>query len=32
MVNCLSKFNDKAYTLHALPLTAEHLKKVASGI
>ena len=32
MRNCLSKFNDKPFTLHTPPLTAGHLKKVASGI
>ena len=32
MGNCLSKFNDKPFTLHMLPLTAGHLKKVTSGI
>ena len=32
MGNCLSKFNDKPFTLHTPPLTAVHLKKVASGI
>ena len=32
MGNCLSKFNDKPSTLHTPPLTAGHLKKVASGI
>ena len=32
MGNCLSKFNDKHFTLHTPPLTAGHLKKVASGI
>ena len=32
MGNYLSKFNDKPFTLHAPPLTAGHLKKVASGI
>ena len=32
MGNCLSKFNDKPFTLHIPPLTAGHLKKVASGI
>ena len=32
MGNCLSKFNDKPFTLHTPPLTAGHLKKVASGI
>ena len=32
MGNCLSKFNDKPFILHTPPLTAGHLKKVASGI
>ena len=32
MGNCLSKFNDKPFTLHTPPLTAGNLKKVASGI
>ena len=32
MGNCLSKFNDKRFTLHMPPLIAGHLKKVASGI
>ena len=32
MGNCLSKFNDKSFTLHTPQLTAGHLKKVASGI
>ena len=32
MGNCLSKFNDKPFSLHTPPLTAGHLKKVASGI
>ena len=32
MGNFLSKFKDKAFTLHTLPLTAGHFKKVASGI
>ena len=32
MGNCLSKCNDKLFTFHAPPLTAGHLKKVASGI
>ena len=32
MGNCLSKFNDKPFTLHTPLLTAGHLKKVASGI
>ena len=32
MGNCLSKFNDKPFTLHTPQLTAGHLKKVASGI
>ena len=32
MGNCLSKFNDKLFTLHAPPLTSGHLRKVASGI
>ena len=32
MGNCLSKFNDKLFTLHTPPLTIGHLKKVASGI
>ena len=32
MGNCLSEFNDKHFILHTPPLTAGHLKKVASGI
>ena len=32
MGNCLSKFNDKPFTLHTPPLTAGNFKKVASGI
>ena len=32
MGNCLSKFNEKSFTLHTPPLTAGHLKKAASGI
>ena len=32
MGNCLSKFNDKSFTPHTLPLTTGHLKKVASSI
>ena len=32
MGKCLSKFNDKPFTLHTPSLTAGHLKKVASGI
>ena len=32
MRKCLSKFYDKPFTLHTPPLTAGHLKKVASGI
>ena len=32
MGNCLSKFNDKPFTLHTPPLTAGYLKKLASGI
>ena len=32
MGNCLLKFNDKPFILHTPPLTAGHLKKVASGI
>ena len=32
MGNCLSKFNDRPSILHTPPLTAGHLKKVASGI
>ena len=32
MGNRLSKFNDKPFILHTPPLTAGHLKKVASGI
>ena len=32
MGNCLSKFNDKSFTLHTPPLTSGHLKKVAKGI
>ena len=31
MGNCLSKFNDKSFTLYTPPLTAGHLKKVVSG-
>ena len=32
MGNCLSKFNDKHFILYTPALTAEHLRKVASGI
>ena len=32
MGNGLSNFNDKLFTLHTPPLTAGHLKMVASGI
>ena len=32
MGNCLTKFNNKPFTLHTPPLTAGHLKKAASGI
>ena len=32
MGNCLSKFNDKPFTLHTPQLTAGHPKKVASSI
>ena len=32
MRNCLSKFNNKPFTLHTPPLIPGHLKKVASGI
>ena len=32
MGNCLSKFNDKPFTLHTPPLTSGHLQKVGSGI
>ena len=32
MGDCLSKFNDKPFTLNAPSLTAGHLKKVVSGI
>ena len=32
MGNCLSKFNDKPFTLQAPPLTTGHLKKKASRI
>ena len=32
MENCLSKCNDKPFTLHTPPLTSGNLKKVASGI
>ena len=32
MGNCLSKFNDKSFTLHTPPLTSGHLQKVVSGI
>ena len=32
MENCLSKFNDKSFTLHTPPLTQGHLKKAVSGI
>ena len=32
MGNCLSKFNERPFILHTPPLTAGHLKKVASGI
>ena len=31
MRKCLSKFNDKSFTLHTPPLTTAHFKKVASG-
>ena len=32
MGNCISKSNDKSFTLHTPPLTAGHLKKVISSI
>ena len=32
MGNCLSKFNDKPFTLHTPQSVAGHIKKVASGI
>ena len=32
MGNCLSKFNDKSFTLHTPPVTSGHLKKVESGV
>ena len=32
MGNCLTKFNNKPFTLHTPPLTAGYLRKVASGI
>ena len=32
MGNCLSKFNDKPFTLYTPPLTTGHLKKLASGM
>ena len=32
MGNCLSKLNNKPFTLYTPSLTAGHLKKVASGI
>ena len=32
MGNCLSKFNDKPFTLHTPSLTAGHLKTVVIGI
>ena len=32
MGNCLTKFNDKSFTLHTPPLTSRHLKKMASGV
>ena len=32
MGNCLSKLNDKTFTLHTPPLTAGHLKMVENGI
>ena len=32
MGNCLSKINDKPFTLHTPSLTAGHLKKAASGV
>ena len=32
MENCLSKFNDKPFTLHLRPLNSGHLKKLESGI
>ena len=31
MGNCLSKCNDKPFTLHTPPVTSGHLKKVISG-
>ena len=32
MGNCLSKFNNKGFTIYTPPLTSGHLKKVVSGI
>ena len=32
MGNCLSKFNDKSFTLHTPPLTSGDLKKAVRGI
>ena len=32
MGNCLSKFNEKTFTLHTPLVTTGHLKKVASGV
>ena len=32
MRDCLSKCNDKAFTLHKPPLTSGHAKKAISGV
>ena len=32
MENCLSKCNDKPFTLHTPPVTSGHLKKAISGV
>ena len=32
MGNCLSKFNDKSFTLHTPPLTSGNIKKLISGM
>ena len=32
MGSCLSKLNDKSFTIHTPPVTSGHLKKVASDI
>ena len=31
MGNCLSKFNDKSFTLQCTPSASEHLKKLLNG-